>query len=78
MSDYSALQEEMLETDEEFRRLYDEHQSCERRLDEINQKSFLSQEDEFEQKRLKRHKLTLKDQMHAMLVGHLREQRISA
>ena len=78
MSDYSALKEEMLETDEEFRRLHDEHQSCERRLDEIYQKSFLSQEDEFEQKRLKRHKLTLKDQMHAMLVGQLREERVSA
>lgn len=78
MSEYSALKEEMLETDEEFRRLYDEHQSCERRLDEIHQQSFLSQEDEFEQKRLKRHKLTLKDRMHAMLVGQLREERVSA
>jgi uncharacterized protein YdcH (DUF465 family) len=78
MSEYDAMKEEMLETNDEFRRLYEEHQTCERRLDEINQKSFLSQEDEFEQKRLKRHKLTLKDRMHAMLVGQHQEHRASA
>lgn len=78
MSDYDALKEDLLESNDEFRRLHDEHQTCERRLDEINQKSFLSQEDEFEQKRLKRHKLTLKDQMHAILVGQQEEQRVSA
>lgn len=78
MSEYDSMKEEMLETNDEFRRLYEEHQTCERRLDEINQKSFLSQEDEFEQKRLKRHKLTLKDQMHAMLLGQRQEHRASA
>lgn len=78
MSEYDSMKEEMLETNDEFRRLYEEHQTCERRLDEINQKSFLSQEDEFEQKRLKRHKLTLKDRMHAMLVDQRQEHRASA
>jgi len=78
MSEYDSMKEEMLETNDEFRRLYEEHQTCERRLDEINQKSFLSQEDEFEQKRLKRHKLTLKDRMHAMLLGQRQEHRASA
>ena len=78
MSEYDALKEEMLDTDDDFRRLHEEHQECERRLEEINQKSFLSQEDEFEQKRLKRHKLTLKDQMHAKLLGQQQDQRVSA
>lgn len=62
-----ALKEELLETSDEFRRLHEEHQSCERRLDDINQKSLLSQEDEIEAKKLKLHKLALKDQMQAMM-----------
>ena len=78
MSELNILKEELLETDEEFRRLHEEHQTCERRLDEINAKSFLTQEDEFEEKKLKRHKLTLKDQMHAMLRSHRQEHRVSA
>lgn len=78
MPELNPAQEELLETDDQFRRLHEEHQTCEQRLEEINGKSFLSQEDEFEQKRLKRHKLTLKDQMHAMLLHHRQEERISA
>jgi len=68
-----ALKEELLETSEEFRRLHEEHQSCERRLDDINQKSLLSQEDEIEAKKLKLHKLVLKDQMQALMRAHSAE-----
>lgn len=67
MSTGDALKEELLATDEEFRRLHDEHQECERRLTELVQKSLLSQQDEIEEKKLKRHKLSLKDRMAALL-----------
>ncbi len=70
MSTRDALKEDLLATDEEFRRLHTEHQECERRLDELVQKSLLSQQDEIEEKRLKLHKLSLKDRMAEMLREH--------
>jgi uncharacterized protein YdcH (DUF465 family) len=77
MSQYDDLKAELIKTDDEFRRLYDEHQDYEKRLHEINQKSLLSQEDEIEEKKIKLHKLTLKDHMEQILRAH-RESRVSA
>lgn len=62
-----GLKKELLETDEEFRRLFEEHQNYKRRLAEIHQKSFLSPEDEHEAKQIKLHKLGLKDRMEYIL-----------
>lgn len=77
MSMQDELKEELIQTDAEFRRLYEEHLDYKRRLQEIQQKSLLSQEDEVEEKRIKLHKLMLKDQMEAILRLH-RESRVSA
>ena len=77
MSDRDDLKQELIATDLEFRRLYEEHQTYQRRLDEINAKSLLSQDDEIEEKKIKLHKLVLKDRMEAMLRHH-RESRVSA
>jgi len=71
------LKAELIKTDDEFRSLHEEHQEYERRLQEINQKSLLSQEDEIEEKKIKLHKLTLKDHMEQILRAH-RESRVSA
>ncbi len=65
--DHDALVRELLETDGDFQRLHDEHQECERRLEELKTKSLLSQEDEIEEKRIKIHKLALKDRMEQMV-----------
>jgi uncharacterized protein YdcH (DUF465 family) len=77
MSQYDDLKAELIETDEEFRRLYEEHKEYERRLQLLNQKSLLSQEDEAEEKKIKLHKLVLKDHMEQILRQH-REARVSA
>jgi uncharacterized protein len=77
MSQYDDLKAELIVTDDEFRRLYEEHQASERRLQEINQKSLLSQDDEAEEKKIKLHKLALKDRMERILRTH-RESRVSA
>jgi uncharacterized protein YdcH (DUF465 family) len=77
MSQHDDLKAELINTDDEFRHLYEEHQSFEKRLQEINQKSLLSQEDEIEEKKIKLHKLTLKDHMEQILRAH-RESRVSA
>ncbi|MFN7961164.1 MAG: YdcH family protein [Thermoanaerobaculia bacterium] len=63
MASYEALKEELVQADPEFRRLFEEHQQCERRLTELLHKSFPSEQDESEQKQLKLHKLMLKDRM---------------
>jgi hypothetical protein len=52
-----------IDAEAEYSRLYDEHQDCERRLDELQGKSSLSEEDELAAKQIKRHKLFLKDRM---------------
>ena len=72
-----ALKDELLQTDDEYRRLFEEHQEYERRLATINQKSLLSQEDEDEEKKIKLHKLMLKDHMEQIVRTH-RESRVSA
>ncbi|HYX26457.1 MAG TPA: DUF465 domain-containing protein [Thermoanaerobaculia bacterium] len=77
MSQHDDLKAELIKTDDEFRRLYEEHQEYERRLREINQKTLLSEGDEIEEKKIKLHKLTLKDKMEHLLRLH-REARVSA
>jgi uncharacterized protein YdcH (DUF465 family) len=71
------LKEELIQTDDEFRRLYEEHQEYERRLQELSHKSMFSQEDEAEEKKIKLHKLVLKDHMAEILRQH-RESRVTA
>ncbi len=63
----NGLRDELIATDDEFRRLFEEHQNYERRLEEIHRKAFASQDDEFEMKQIKLHKLALKDRMEAIL-----------
>lgn len=62
-----ALKQDLLENDEEFRTLFEEHQGFEQRLEELAQKSMPSEEDELEEKQIKRQKLFLKDRMQAIL-----------
>jgi len=71
------LKEELLRTDDEYRRLHDEHQEYDRRRQERSNKSLLSQDDEIEEKKIKLHKLTLKDHMEDILRHH-REARVTA
>lgn len=69
-----GLKQELLETDDDFRRLFEEHQNYEKRLEEIHQKSFLSPEDEHEAKQIKLYKLGLKDKMEIILRAYRETQ----
>jgi uncharacterized protein YdcH (DUF465 family) len=71
MSQRDELKAELIETDGEFRRLYEEHQDSERRLLALQSKTLLSQDDETEEKKIKLHKLVLKDRMEQILRAHL-------
>jgi len=67
MTNRDALRDELLRTDDHFRKLHDEHQDLEHQLEALNQKSLHSEEDETEMKRIKREKLRLKDEMEQAL-----------
>ena len=77
MSSRDDLKAELIQTDEQFRRLYEEHREYERRLAELTHKSLPSQDDEIEEKKIKLHKLALKDRMEEILRAH-REAHVSA
>ncbi len=69
MSD-DAVKEELLAQGGEFRKLYDEHQACESQLDELVSRPVLSPTDHSEAKRIKLHKLALKDRMESIIRSH--------
>ncbi|HEX4441386.1 MAG TPA: YdcH family protein [Thermoanaerobaculia bacterium] len=62
--------EELDAADPEFRRLHDEHRNHEQRLQVLAAKPRLSEDEELEEKRLKKEKLHLKDRMEAIRLRH--------
>jgi uncharacterized protein YdcH (DUF465 family) len=72
MSQLEVAKEELIQSNEDFRSLYEEHRAYDERLDVIRSRSLQSQEDESEMKRIKLHKLTLKDRMESILRNHVR------
>jgi uncharacterized protein YdcH (DUF465 family) len=65
-----AARQDLLANDEEFRRLHQEHQEYESRLENILERSSLSQEEEAEAKKIKLHTLALTDRMASMMREH--------
>lgn len=62
--------EALPDTDPEYRRLHDEHQDHEQRLHVLASKPRLSEDEEIEEKRLKKEKLLIKDRMEAIARSH--------
>lgn len=65
--DEKALKELMLRENIDFRRLHEEHRGCEKRLEDLQSKSFLTEEEKLEERELKKRKLALKDRMYLMM-----------
>jgi uncharacterized protein YdcH (DUF465 family) len=65
-----TLSEDLPEMDAEYRRLLQEHREHERRLEALAVKSRLSEDEEIEEKRLKKEKLLLKDRMEVIARNH--------
>jgi uncharacterized protein YdcH (DUF465 family) len=69
MLQVDPVKEKLIRSDESFRNLYEEHLEYKRKLHDIRGKSLPSEQDEIEMKRIKLHKLALKDQMEARLLA---------
>lgn len=61
------LKAHLMATNEEFRVMAEQHANYERLISEIEAKAHVTPEDEFEEHRLKKLKLHLKDQMAAVM-----------
>ncbi|MBL8112739.1 MAG: YdcH family protein [Acidobacteria bacterium] len=64
------VKRELSDSHEEFKKLLDDHHAHERRLAELASKTYLSSDEETEEKRLKKEKLTLKDRMEQIAREH--------
>ncbi len=70
------VKEYLIQNDQEFRQLVQRHRSYESKLEELNNRSFLNEDDKFEETIIKKKKLALKDQMqvriHNYQAAHVR------
>jgi uncharacterized protein YdcH (DUF465 family) len=65
-----ALIRSLVNTDPELRRHYEEHVELKKRLEDLRQKPFLTEEEEIEQKRIQKQKLAGKDRIMEILARH--------
>lgn len=63
----SALKEVLASKNNEFKQLYETHQSYEKRLEQLSGRPHLNSDEEMEVAELKKKKLFLKDQMYQMM-----------
>ena len=63
----SELREQLLKDNVEYRRLAAEHQYYDDKLEDLTNKHFLSEEEQLQEKTLKKKKLMLKDQMYSLV-----------
>ena len=62
----TQVRDQLLASNDEFRRLAQEHLEYAQRLDSLIQKKYLSEDEKLEEVRLKKLKLRLKDQMESL------------
>ncbi|MFN8009378.1 MAG: DUF465 domain-containing protein [Terriglobia bacterium] len=68
------IKEHLLQSNEEFRRLAQQHSLFDEELSRLSHKNFLSDEEKVKETTLKKKKLHVKDQMEMMIVQY-RQQR---
>ena len=66
----TQVKDELMASDDTYRRLAQEHSQYAQRLESLVTKRFLSEEEQIEETRLKKLKLRLKDQMEQIVHQH--------
>jgi uncharacterized protein YdcH (DUF465 family) len=69
-----SLKEQLLASDPEFRELAREHGRYEQRLSELSALQYPNDEEQLEEITLKKKKLAVKDQMHAIMLRHQKSE----
>jgi uncharacterized protein YdcH (DUF465 family) len=70
------IRQALLENDQEFKRLAEEHSRCESQLEQLVKQSYWNVEDLALEVSLKKMKLFLKDQMEMIVARHRRNQSV--
>ena len=70
------LKAHLMATSEEYRQLASQHTEFAHKLDDLESRPYLTDEEQLEEHRLKKLKLRLKDQMEAIL-SHSRPQQVA-
>ena len=70
LTNTDSLKEQLMTSDPEFRELVREHGRYEERLSQLAALSYPNDEEQLEEITLKKKKLALKDQMHAIMLRH--------
>jgi len=65
--DEKELKNQMLRQNDTFRKLNQEHQGLEKKLERFQAKAFLTEEERLEERETKKRKLALKDKMYRMM-----------
>ena len=69
-TDFEELKRQLLQNDEEFRQLANQHHDLDEKLHSLTARHYLSEPEQFEEIILKKRKLQLKDQMESILRRH--------
>jgi uncharacterized protein YdcH (DUF465 family) len=72
MDHEQSVRERLAHEDPEFRQLVLRHHDYERQLERLRERGRLSPDEQFEEVRLKKLKLAVKDEMEAILRAHAR------
>lgn len=67
----------LLDSDQQFRQLAEQHHQLDHRLHQLHEKHYLSEPEQLEQVTLKKRKLALKDQMENMVRAYQRQRAAS-
>ena len=66
-TDFEAIKQQLLESDDEFRQLAIQHHDLDERIHNLAARPYLSEPEQLEEVTLKKRKLHLKDQMESIL-----------
>ena len=66
-TDFEEMKKQLLESNDEFRRLATQHHDLDERIHNLATRQYLSEPEQLEEVTLKKRKLQLKDQMESML-----------